>query len=87
MVNYTEIWGNWVLAQNFVFAFNVTSTLYNNIMPSISEAISHGRKLLSQYYSSMGYKWGGMISAMLAAILLAAMCIARSLPKVSSPPV
>ncbi len=71
LVNSAEVWGNWVLAQNFVFAFNVTSTLYNNIMPSISEAFSHGRKLLSQYYSSMGYKWGGMISAMLGALLLA----------------
>jgi len=71
LVNYAEVWGNWVLAQNFVYAFNVTSTLYNNLMPSISEAISHGRKLLSQYYSAMGYKWGGMISAMLGAILLA----------------
>jgi O-antigen/teichoic acid export membrane protein len=71
LVNYAEVWGNWVLAQNFVYAFNVTSTLYNNLMPSISEAISHGRKMLSQYYSSMGYKWGGMISAMLGALLLA----------------
>jgi hypothetical protein len=71
LVNYAEVWGNWVLAQNFVYAFNVTQTLYNNLMPSISEAISHGRKLLSQYYSSMGYKWGGLISAMLGAILLA----------------
>ncbi len=71
LVNYGEVWGNWVLAQNFVYAFNVTSTLYNNLMPSISEAISHGRKLLSQYYASMGYKWGGMISAMLGALLLA----------------
>lgn len=71
LVNSAEVWGNWVLAQNFVYAFNVTSTLYNDIMPSISEAISHGRKLLSQYYSSMAYKWGGMISAMLGAILLA----------------
>jgi O-antigen/teichoic acid export membrane protein len=71
LVNSAEVWGNWVLAQNFVYAFNVTSTLYNNVMPSISEAISHGRKLLSQYYSSMAYKWGGMISAMLGALLLA----------------
>jgi O-antigen/teichoic acid export membrane protein len=71
LVNYAEVWGNWVLAQNFVYAFNVTSTLYNNIMPSISEALSHGRKLLSQYYSAMAYKWGGMISAMLGALLLA----------------
>ena len=71
LVNSAEVWGNWVLAQNFVYAFNVTSTLYNDIMPSISEAISHGRKLLSQYYSTMAYKWGGMISAMLGALLLA----------------
>ena len=28
LVNYAEVWGNWVLAQNFVYAFNVTSTLY-----------------------------------------------------------
>ena len=71
LVNYAEVWGNWMLAQNFVYAFNVTSALYNNLMPSISEAISHGRKLLSQYYATMGYKWGGMISALLGALLLA----------------
>ena len=71
LVNSAEVWGNWVLAQNFVFAFQVTSTLFNNIMPSISEAFSHGRKILSQYYAVMGYKWGGMICAMLGAILLA----------------
>ena len=71
LVNSAEVWGNWVLAQNFVYAFQVTATLYNNLMPSISEAISHGRKLLSQYYSVMGYKWGGMISAMLGALMLA----------------
>ena len=71
LVNSAEVWGNWVLAQNFVYAYQVTATLYNNLMPSISEAISHGRKLLSQYYSAMGYKWGGMVSAMLGALLLA----------------
>ena len=71
LINYAEIWGNWVLAQNFVFAFNVVSTLTDGTMASISEAISHGRKILSQYYSVMIYKWGGMISAFLAAVLLA----------------
>ncbi len=40
-------------------------------MPAISEAISHTRKLLSQYYSVMAYKYGGMISAFLGAVLLA----------------
>jgi len=71
LINYAEIWGNWVLAQNFIFAFNVCITLFNNLMPSISEAISHGRKLLSQYYSVMAYKYGGMISAFIGAVLLA----------------
>ncbi|MBI5934297.1 MAG: hypothetical protein HY867_11365 [Chloroflexi bacterium] len=71
LVNYAEIWGNWTLAQNFVFAFNVVSTLSDGTMASISEAISHGRKILSQYYAVMVYKWGGMISAFLAAVLLA----------------
>ena len=71
MINYAEIWGNWVLAQNFVFAFNVVATLSDGVMPSISEAISHGRKTLSQYYAVMTYKWGGMVSAFLAAVLLA----------------
>ncbi len=71
LINYAEIWGNWVLAQNFVFAYNVVGTLSNGVMPSISEAISHGRKILSQYYAVMVYKWGGIISAFLAAVLLA----------------
>ncbi len=71
MINYAEIWGNWVLAQNFVFAFSVVSTLSDGSMASISEAISHGRKVLSQYYAVMVYKWGGLTSAFLAAVLLA----------------
>lgn len=71
LVNYAEVWGNWVLAQNFVFAFQVLATLFNNLMPSISEAISNGRRILSQYYSAVGYQWGGLISAFLAASLIA----------------
>lgn len=71
LVNYAEIWGNWALAQNFVFAYNVVSTLTDGTMASISEAISHGRKILSQYYAVMIYKWGGMVSAFLGAVLLA----------------
>jgi hypothetical protein len=71
LVNYAEIWGNWGVAQNFVFSFNVMSTLYDNLMPSISEAISHARQVLSQYYAAMAYKYGGMICAFIAAVLLA----------------
>jgi O-antigen/teichoic acid export membrane protein len=71
LINYNEIWGNWGLAQNFVFAFQVVGSLYNNLMPSISEAISNAHMKLSQYYSVMAYKWGGMISAFIGAVLLA----------------
>ena len=71
LINYAEIWGNWILAQNFVFAFNVTQTLNDGAMPAISEAISHGKKILSQYYSVMLYKWNGTISFFLGAVLLA----------------
>jgi O-antigen/teichoic acid export membrane protein len=71
LINYTEIWGNWMLAKNFVFAFQVIGTLYNNLMPAISEAFSKGKILLSQYYSAQAYKYGGMISGFLGAFLLA----------------
>ena len=71
LVNYTEVWGNWVLAQNFVYAFNVIQSLNNGLVPAISEAISTTRKALSQYYSVMAYKWGGLVSAFIAAVLLA----------------
>jgi O-antigen/teichoic acid export membrane protein len=71
LVNYTEVWGNWVLAQNFVFAFTVGTNLTDGILPAISEAVSHGRMLLSQYYSAMSYKWGAIASAFLSAVLLA----------------
>jgi hypothetical protein len=71
LVNYTEIWGNWGLAQNFIYAFNVAATLFDNVMPSISEAISTAHRKLSQYYAVMAYKWGGLISAFIGAVLLA----------------
>ncbi|MBC7265134.1 MAG: hypothetical protein H5T64_12380 [Chloroflexi bacterium] len=71
LVNYAEVWGNWTIAQNFIFAYQVLQTLYSNLMPSISEAISHARQALSQYYSAMAYKWGGLISAFIGAVLLA----------------
>jgi O-antigen/teichoic acid export membrane protein len=71
LVNYAEVWGNWGIAQNFIFAYQVVSTLYNNLMPSISEAISQARQKLSQYYAAMAYKWGGLISAFIGSVLLA----------------
>ena len=71
LINYAEIWGNWVLAQNFIFAFNVTQTLNDGVMPAISEAISNGKRILSQYYSVMAYKYNGLTSAFVGAVLLA----------------
>jgi O-antigen/teichoic acid export membrane protein len=71
LINYAEIWGNWGLAQNFVFAYNILQTLNDAVMPAISEAISNGRRILSQYYAVQAYKYGGMISAFLCAVLLA----------------
>jgi O-antigen/teichoic acid export membrane protein len=70
LVNYSEAWGNWLLAGNFLLAFTVSTNLFDGIMPAISEALSSGRKLLSQYYSVQSYKWGAIASAVLAAILL-----------------
>ncbi len=71
LINYAEIWGNWGLAQNFIYAFNVIATLFDGAMASISEAISNGKRILSQYYAVMMYKYGGTISAFLGAVLLA----------------
>jgi O-antigen/teichoic acid export membrane protein len=71
LINSVETWGNWSLAQNFVFGFTVLQALYNNLMPSISEAFSHARRALSQYYSALAYKWGGIISAFIGSVLLA----------------
>jgi O-antigen/teichoic acid export membrane protein len=71
LVNYNEIWGNWGLAQGFAISYMVLMTLYGNLMPSISEAISHGRRKLGQYYAAMAHKWGGFVSGFYCAMLLA----------------
>jgi hypothetical protein len=71
LINYAEVRGNWVLAQNFVYGFNAIANLFEGMMPSISEAVSHGKKVLGQYYSAIAYKWGGMLSAMLGSMMLA----------------
>ncbi len=71
LINYAEVWGNWTIAQNFVYAYQVLQILYGNLVPAISEAISQGRRLLSQFYAVMAYKWGGLMSAFVGAVLLA----------------
>jgi len=70
LVNYSEAWGNWILAGNFLLAFTVSTNLIDGIMPAVSEALAGGYKTLSQYYSVQSYKWGGVTSAVLASILL-----------------
>jgi len=72
LVNYSETWGNWLLAGNFLLAFTVTTNLFDGVMPAVSEALSSGYKMLSQYYSVQSYKWGSIASAVLAAVLLVA---------------
>ena len=71
LINYAEIWGNWGLAQNFIFAFNVSQMLNDGVMPAISEAVSNGKRILSQYYSAMAYKYNALTSAFIGAVLLA----------------
>ena len=70
LVNYAETWGNWILAGNFLLAFTISTNLFDGIMPAVSEALSGGYTKLCQYYSVQSYKWGGIASAVLAAILL-----------------
>jgi O-antigen/teichoic acid export membrane protein len=72
LVNYSETWGNWLLAGNFLLAFTVSTNLFDGVMPAVSEALSSGYKKLSQYYSVQSYKWGSIASAVLAAVLLVA---------------
>ena len=71
LVNYAEVWGNWMMANNFMLAFDVLRNLVDGVMPAISEAISHGRRKLCQYYVAMSYKWDAAIGAFVAAVLLA----------------
>jgi O-antigen/teichoic acid export membrane protein len=70
LVNYSETWGNWILAGNFLLAFTVSTNLFDGVMPAISEALSSGYKKLSQYYSVQSYKWGAITSVVLGAVLL-----------------
>ena len=72
LVNYSEAWGNWLLAGNFLLAFTVTTNLFDGVMPAVSEALSSGYKKLCQYYSVQSYKWGAIASSVLAAVLLVA---------------
>jgi O-antigen/teichoic acid export membrane protein len=71
LINYAEIWANWGIANSFGLAFYLVNQLYEGNMPAISEALSNGKRVLSQYYAVMAYKYGGMMSAAVAALILA----------------
>ena len=71
LVNNNEVLGNLGLAGSFVFAYTVFQSLTGAMMPSISEAVANGRRVLAQYYSANGYKYGGMVNGYIGAIMLA----------------
>ncbi|MEE8399076.1 MAG: hypothetical protein V3S89_08720 [Desulfobacterales bacterium] len=75
LINYNEIWGNWGLAAGLAGGTAVLMTLSEtgNLLPAMSEAFSHGKEKLSQYYAAMAMKWGGLISGFFCASLLAVM--------------
>lgn len=75
LINYNEVWGNWGLAAGLAGGTGVLMTLTEtgNLLPAMSEAISHGKEKLSQYYAAMAMKWGGMVSGFFCASLLAVM--------------
>jgi hypothetical protein len=71
LLNNNEVLGNIGLANSFSFAYTVFWALTGAMMPSVSEAVANGRRVLAQYYAASGYKYGGMVSGFLCAILLA----------------
>ncbi len=70
LLNTNEVLGNLSMAGTFPFAFSVLQTLTATVLPAISESVTNGRKILGQYYACMTYKYGGFVSAFIAAVLL-----------------
>jgi O-antigen/teichoic acid export membrane protein len=70
LINTNEVLGNLGMAGTFPYAFSVLQTLTATVLPAISESVTNGRKMLGQYYASMTYKYGGFVSAFIAAVLL-----------------
>ena len=75
LINYNEVWGNWGLAAGLAGGTGILMTLTEtgNLLPAMSEAISHAKEKLSQYYAASAMKWGGLISGFFCASLLAVM--------------
>ncbi len=70
MLNYAEVQGNWSVAFGLTIGYSALGAgLYDGLMPSISEAYSHGRLKLSQYYVAQGFKYGVWFSLFILSAL------------------
>ena len=70
MLNYAEVQGNWSVAYGLTIGYGALSAgLYDGLMPAISEAYSHGRLKLSQYYVAQGFKFGVWFSLFILSAL------------------
>jgi len=70
MLNYAEVQGNWSVAYGLTIGYSALGAgLYDGLMPSISEAYSHGRLKLSQYYVAQGFKYGVWFSLFILSAL------------------
>jgi len=70
MLNYTEVQGNWSLAWALTVGYKaLRGGLYEGLMPALSEAYNHGKRMLSTYYVSQGFKFGVWFSAFIFASL------------------
>ncbi len=72
ILNWTEVQGNWdvVSPQGLLMAYSAVGALYYGLMPAISEAFNHGRRVLTRYYVAQGFKYGGFFSAFVASALI-----------------
>jgi O-antigen/teichoic acid export membrane protein len=72
ILNWPEVQGNWdvVSVQGLLLAYSAIAGLYVGLMPAISEAFNHGRRVLTRYYVAQGFKYGGFFSAFIASALI-----------------
>ncbi len=72
ILNWAEVQGNWdvVSPNGLLLAYSAIAGLYLDMMPAISEAITHGRYRLTRYYIAQGFRYGGFFSAFIASALI-----------------
>lgn len=70
--NFLELNEIWVLTYGLTFAYLETgASIFATMMPSISEAFSHGMRALTQRYADQGLRWGLMITSLLGGVYVA----------------